>query len=165
MINPPSQKVPDVIRIYLTLIKHFIRETKRIELVDRVTGPAIYTIGQSWSALFNVYPLSNDLSPEVFKRLVQIAKQFTTIIVGGKGELISVEVGKGKILDMGEKYFEILKGHIFECYQYENESFAYIRVFQEKKMDNEEVWISFDMDFLEKSAWFKEKITIQLENS
>nr|NIO22234.1 hypothetical protein [Candidatus Aenigmarchaeota archaeon] len=97
MTKPPFLKVPDVIRIYLTQIKHFTQETKRIELVNRVTGPAIYTIGQSWSALFNAYPLTNDLSPNVFERLIQIAKQLTTIIVGEKGELISVEVGKGEI--------------------------------------------------------------------
>ncbi len=165
MSIPPSQKVPDVIHIYLTQIKHFIREARCIELLDRVTGPAIYTIGQAWSVLFNAYPLTNDLAPKVFKWLVRIAKQLTTIIIGEKGEQISAEVGKGEILDMGGKYFEITKGQIFECYQYENESFAYIRVFQEKKTAEEETWISFDMDFLEKSAWFQEKIPIQGEKS
>ncbi|MFQ6124998.1 MAG: hypothetical protein ACE5R6_10410 [Candidatus Heimdallarchaeota archaeon] len=157
---PPSQKIPGVIRTYVTQIKHFTQEVKRIKLVERVTGPSIYTFGQTWSALFNAYPITHDLLPKVFNRLIQIATQLSTIIVGENGELISVDVGKGEIFDMGEKYFEIIKGHLFECYQYEKESFAYIRVFQEKKTDDKEVWVSFDMDFLEKSAWFKEKITI-----
>jgi len=156
----PSQKIPEVVQTYLAQIHQFIQETERIGLIKRFTGPSVYTRDKNWSTLFNAYPSEKDGGSEVFERLIWIAKDITTKLAGENGEIISAKVGKGKIFDQGHPYFEITRGYIFECYHYESECFAYIRVFQEKKLDEPELWISFDMDFLEKSAWFKEKLKI-----
>lgn len=156
----PPRKVPEVVRTYLIHVKQFIKETEQNGLVGQVTGPAVYNSKQNWSVLFNAYPPNQDVASAVFERLIRIARQLAIQLAGETGEIISASVGKGEIRDQGQPYFEITRGHIFECYQYADEWFAYIRVFQEKKTTEEEVWISFDMDFLEKSAWFKEKVTI-----
>ena len=160
MNTAPFQNIPEVVHTYLAQVKQFIQETEQLGLVERVTGPALYNCEKNWSVLFNVYPSHKDKVDEVFERLVQIARRIATRLAGENGEIISAKVGKGEISDQGQTYFEITRGHIFECYQYGTECFAYIRVFQEKKISGGESWISFDMDFMEKSAWFNEKLTI-----
>jgi hypothetical protein len=153
-----SQRIPAVVNIYLALVKQFIHETAQLGLVEKITGPTLYRHEKNWSVLFNVYPLHQDQIEALVQRVVRTARQIATEFIGEKGEIIAAQVGTGEIRDQGHPYFEIASGQIFECYHYDLEAFAYIRVFQEKKCAGTESWISLDMDFLEKSAWFTEKL-------
>jgi len=155
-----SQRTPAVINIYLAQVTQFIQETEQLGLVEKVTGPTLYNYEINWSVLLNVYPLHQDKMDAVLQRLIQIARQIAMEFIGEKGEVITAQVGTGEIQDQGHPYFEIARGQIFECYHYDTEAFAYIRVFQEKKLAANESWISLDMDFLEKSAWFSEKLNM-----
>ncbi len=155
-----SKKFPKVVQDYLVQVKQFIQDTERIGLVKRVSGPSVYTRGDNWSTLFNAYPSTKENITDVIEYLIRIARGIATNLAGENGVIISATVGKGEIHDQGHPYFEIVQGYIYECYHYESECFAYIRVFQENKRKESESWISFDMDFLEKSAWFNEKLKI-----
>lgn len=151
------QRTPAVVNIYLAQVKQFIHEMEQLGLVDKITGPTLYHHENNWSVLFNVYPLHQDKTDMLLQRLIQTARQIATEFIGENGEIIAAQVGMGEIRDQGHPYFEITRGQIFECYHYNLESFAYIRVFQENKLAETESWISLDLDLLEKSAWFTEK--------
>jgi hypothetical protein len=152
------QRTPAAVNIYLAQVKQLIQEAKQLGLVEKITGPTLYQHEKNWSVLLNVYPLHQAKTDALVQRVIRTARQIATEFIGEKGEIIAAQVGTGEIRDQGQPYFEITRGQIFECYHYDFEAFAYIRVFQENKLAENESWISLDMDLLEKSAWFTEKL-------
>lgn len=117
-------------------------------LYDR-TGPTIKAIGQSKTLAYNLFLEERQ---ELWKTL---ENTINSALSGLKAEIIRLK-GSGTILDLGISAFQVLQSLTWEVYLYDPEDFAYIRLFHEKDPERGTEWLSLDIDYVEKSAWFHE---------
>lgn len=122
---------------------------KHYHLSDR-TGPTIRVIGQSKTLAYNFF------LEERQELLKSLENAINSTLSGLKAEIISLK-GSGTIQDLGISAFQVLQAITWEVYLYDPEDFAYIRLFHEKDPKKTTEWVSLDVDYVEKSAWFHDE--------
>jgi hypothetical protein len=137
------------IGLFQKLIDAVEEQLKHYHLSAR-TGPTIRVIGQSKTLAYNLFLEERQ---ELLKSLENV---INSALSGLKAEIISLK-GSGTIQDLGISAFQILQSITWEVYLYDPEDFAYIRLFHERDPEKGTEWLSLDVDYVEKSAWFHEE--------
>ncbi|NOZ59784.1 MAG: hypothetical protein GXO66_09480 [Euryarchaeota archaeon] len=74
------------------------------------------------------------------------------------GELISCQVSAGRILDQGQEHFEILRGRLFEFYDYEELSSSIVRLYHLRDPGSGREWCALYVDETSASPWWAEEV-------
>ena len=119
-----------------------------------INGPTFRKTENNMNMSYNIYS-RNDSIDKIWELLQKELKENFQEL-SKSGEVISYTSQDGSIKDQGVEYFKVLKANLFECYIYEPESFIYARLLEEYDIIKKNVWISIDVDGIEKSAWFKD---------
>jgi hypothetical protein len=70
------------------------------------------------------------------------------------GEKIENDISAGEIVDCGLKQFEILKGKLFEIYDYDSTTAIFIRLYHVK---GEKEWLALYIDENPDTPWWGDK--------
>ena len=104
---------------------------------------------------WNIFPDSSDTIEGVFKDIKNLINQ--EMNKGYDGEVLKYNISNGQIFDSGVEAFLILEGFSWDLYLYKPETFIYIRLLHESRLDKEkDQWISVDIDIINNSAWFRD---------
>lgn len=74
-----------------------------------------------------------------------------------EGEKIICEINHGKIIDLGKESFEIVKGMLFELYDYKNLSSCFLRLYEIREKGKERAWVSCYIDENLLSPWWSKE--------
>ncbi len=118
---------------------------KKLEGLAQRHSVREYSGYTSASAFFN-----SELLSEVREMIEKILKE-----LGKSGELISLEIRNGKVVDTGRESFRISRGYIYEYYHYETMTSLFIRLYVVE--DNEKSWIALYIDENPHSPWWAEE--------
>jgi hypothetical protein len=146
-------QIPDILELLISNLEDFLTNkfsdrTKTLPVKIRQTTNNIII---TW----NVFPEPSHKLGKILKNIKTIINENLDNLKGG--EILRYEISNGSIDDSGSKYFLIKHGFSWDIYLYEPETFIYTRLLHESRIDNqEEEWISIDIDVINKSAWFKD---------
>ena len=118
------------------------------------TGPSPRQRTNHRTISYNFYPIEEQIN-QFFN---QIKGEMVTFfnLWGKNAEILFFDQSRGTITDMENETFIIDQACHWECYFYESESSAYCRLLNERDIARNIKWLSLDMDFIEKSAWFED---------
>lgn len=91
-----------------------------------------------------------EVLPEVKERIEKTLKKFSE-----NGELISLEICSGKVVDAGIESFKIAGGKVYEYYHYETMTSLFIRLYSIE--DRGKGWIALYIDENPHSPWWAEE--------
>ena len=104
---------------------------------------------------WNIFPDSSDTINGILKDIKDLINQ--EMNKGYDGEVLKYDINSGQIFDAGVEAFLILEGFSWDLYLYKPETFIYIRLLHESRLDKEkDQWISVDIDIINNSAWFRD---------
>jgi hypothetical protein len=72
-------------------------------------------------------------------------------------ELISCSISSGTIYDSGAVQFHILKGRLFEFYDYTEMSACFIRLYHIRDLSNNKEWVAMYIDENPATPWWAEE--------
>jgi len=74
--------------------------------------------------------------------------------IAENGEVISSTFGEGKVVDSGAKHLEVIRGMLYEVYDYDALSSAFIRLYHLK---GEKEWLALYVDENPHTPWWDEE--------
>ncbi|MHA2362534.1 MAG: hypothetical protein ACXAC7_01155 [Candidatus Hodarchaeales archaeon] len=140
--------INNFIESFGTIIEKTIKSKSNL----KYTGPSPRQRKNHRTISFNIYP-KKEYFDEFWNDLIILLKDFFNKW-NKQGEILFFESSKGLINDSGSLAFYIEQAYHWECYFYPSESSCFCRLLREKDIQDKNKWISIDLDFIEKSAWF-----------
>ncbi|MHA1167141.1 MAG: hypothetical protein ACTSP4_04705 [Candidatus Hodarchaeales archaeon] len=139
----------------------FLLECQRIvkkilisNLISTKTGPSYKYRGSSHVLAWNFFFSTESDRKSFWDLLLNEINKNIIPAFSGSSEVINHTGCTGSITDSGNKAFIITKSEIFEIYLYEEETFIYMRLLEEKDPESGKEWISLDIDLVERTPWF-----------
>ncbi len=77
--------------------------------------------------------------------------------LSAEGEVIALEVGSGRVVDSGKESFLILRGRVFEYYQYREMISLFLRLYHLKDKRTEKEWVALYIDENPSTPWWSEE--------
>ncbi len=77
--------------------------------------------------------------------------------LSGEGEVIAIKIDSGKVIDTGKESFLILRGRVFEYYQYKEMVSLFLRLYHIKDRVTEKEWIALYIDENPSTPWWSEE--------
>ena len=146
--------LPELVRTFLdSILNNITSYTNSLENLE-FSGPTFRSSPNNVTIAYNFYPEKHKLELVYTKYRQIINNSFEEF--QKSGELILYESISGKIIDMGNQAFTILKARLFEFYMYEPESVVYCRLLMEENESQNKKWISIDFDIIAQSSWFSD---------
>jgi hypothetical protein len=142
------------IQLLLNSVSNIVDSTLESFQSISVTGPTFRQRDNNFNLSYNIYPAGLIIDSCYDSLLVILEEYF--LHLSKEGEVITYSTTSGSIFDQGKEYFKVLSANIFECYVYNPESFVFARLLKEYDILKKNIWISIDIDGIEKSAWFEE---------
>lgn len=122
----------------VTLVEEILKSLSEISKTEKIRDRGKYTTGH---ATFDVGDFDNVIS-KIKEAIKPILKN---------GEKIENDIGRGEIVDCGQKQFDILKGKFFEIYDYDKTTAIFIRLYHVK---GERGWLALYIDENPDTPWW-----------